>query len=255
MRRSALSCLLSLLVINSLGCASTPRERASSQDATVMGAMMGSMIIPGVGTVVGGGLAWIGNRRLEKAEREKRELEIKDELEKQALLREKIRRLKAASEDQAAATPGSPAEQIQREFLPETQKGWLALLDDPVGMRLYLNEGYFFGGDNALTQEGKGVLQRMGKLFKQMPPGAKVILEDPEARLPLLIGKEKDKMLEGLSQGKIWGLASYLEKEMGVPKPQLLVNGHPFSSELTLSALKPPEVSCPLRIVLISSPF
>lgn len=255
MKRLVFPWLVCLLVVGAVGCASTPREKASSQDATTMGAMIGSMIIPGVGTIVGAGVAWIGNRRLEKAEREKRELEIKDELEKQDLLREKIRKLKVASADQAAATPDSPAEQIQREFLPETRKGWLALLDDPEGMRLYLNEGYFFDRDNALTPEGKGVLQRMGKLFKQIPLGAKVILEDPEARLPLLVGKEKDKALEGLPQGKIWGLASYLEKEMGVPKTHLLVNGHPFSSELTPSALKPPEVSCPLRIVLISSPF
>lgn len=219
-----------------------------------MGAMIGSMIIPGVGTVAGAGVAWLANRSWEKAEREKRALEIQDELEKQALLREKVRGLKAASGDQAAATMDSQAEQLRREFLPEIQKGWIGLLFTPDGLRLYLNEEYFFD-NNALTKEGKGVLQRMGKLFKQLPSDARVGMEDPETRLPFLVGKEKDKALEGLSQGKVWGLASYIEKELGVPKPQLLVNGHPFSSEFTLSALKPLEGPCPLQIILISGPF
>ena len=75
------------------GCATMNKEQRTASDSAAFGAVIGTAIFPGVGTLIGAGMGWMGGKRLVKTDKAKRVAELKDELEKQAALRAKIRSL------------------------------------------------------------------------------------------------------------------------------------------------------------------
>lgn len=253
--------ILILIFAGSLfGCATTTREQKTTSESATWGAVLGTFIFPVVGTAVGAGVGWMSGKKLVKIDQAKRAAEMKDELEKQAVLRAKIRSLKAShllrpQENSTTEVEGSQVNtekpsaflvngQIEQRLRPAVEEGWMVLLPTPDSLNLYLNETLFFAEKDTLSHKGKRVLHLLEPLFLALPSDSQIHLEDPKDR-PL------NSPPEELIRLKLWNLASYLAAEMGVQTP-IAINGRPFPSGVTFTSLPPPFRALRLRILLVS---
>ena len=264
MRREWVAILILIFAGSLSGCATTTREQKAASESIAWGAVMGTLIFPVVGTAVGAGMGWMGGKKLVKIDNAKRAAEIKDELEKQAVLRARIESLKVSHllrPQESSTTEGGGSqvnierpsaflinEQIEQRLRPAVEEGWMVLLPTPDSLNLYLNETLFFAEKDILSNKGKRVLHLLEPLFLALPSNSQIYLEDPNDR-PL------ESPPGGLIRLKLWNLASYLAAEMGVQVP-LAINGRPFPSGVTLTSLPPPfgqEIrALRLRILLVS---
>lgn len=94
--RGALLIVLLVMLLLSNGCASNKGaiQGGRTHHGAAMGALIGTALFPGIGTALGAGLGALGDKAENKKEETFRIIQIKDELQKQLELREKLETLR-----------------------------------------------------------------------------------------------------------------------------------------------------------------
>jgi hypothetical protein len=212
------------------GCGG-PAQKQTKGSMTAIGAAIGTVALPGIGTAVGAGVGLAAEKDTNRRRAASRSAQIMDEVQKQRDLQ-----LKLSAQSQYHWGIIKP---LTKDFAPEIEKGRIAIFTSGAGLNFYLNETFFFTQGKTLSDDGMVLFHKIYEKISSIPQMLFVI-EDSNDN-----GKNDSEQI-------IWSAASFLYQKIVSHPHQILVKINHKLLDISREPTTFPAGVYPVRIILIT---